>query len=231
MQQLDSLLCAISAVLAPASLVSARLRLQRRRYLVTPTDTRKGGPTAAVIAFHNPLIRVTVVDRDEKRVRRWNSKHPPIYEPGLNDILRIARDGSRECAFSGGPTGCDAPGGQCADQADGLTSVAARQPNLVFTTDVAKCVSEADVVLIAVNTPTKSRGNGAGSATDMAAFEAVTAVVAQHASPGTIIVEKSTVPCRTAQLVQDTASHTFFSSSFLSSSSSKGAASDSNCPD
>lgn len=80
---------------------------------------------------------------------------------------------------------------------------AARQPNLIFTTDVAKCVSEADVVLIAVNTPTKGRGNGAGSATNMAAFEAVTASVARHASPGAIIVEKSTVPCRTAQLVQD----------------------------
>jgi UDPglucose 6-dehydrogenase len=77
---------------------------------------------------------------------------------------------------------------------------------LAFTTDLAKSVSEADMVLIAVNTPTKTRGNGAGSATDMAAFEAVTALIAQHARPGTIIVEKSTVPCRTAQLVQDTAS-------------------------
>lgn len=47
---------------------------------------------------------------------------------------------------------------------------------------------------------------GAGSATDMTAFEAVTGVVAQHARPGAIIVEKSTVPCRTAQLVKDTVS-------------------------
>ncbi|AEO66488.1 uncharacterized protein THITE_128638 [Thermothielavioides terrestris NRRL 8126] len=160
-----------------------------------------GGPTAAVIAFHNPDIRVTVVDRDEKRIRRWNSRHPPIYEPGLNDILRIARDGSRECVVASSPTNCDAAVSSRDDEAAGaseghpgrLITVAARQPNLVFTTDVAKCVSEADVVLIAVNTPTKSRGNGAGSATDMAAFEAVTAVVAQHASPGTIIVEKSTL--------------------------------------
>ncbi|KAK4147877.1 UDP-glucose/GDP-mannose dehydrogenase family, NAD binding domain-containing protein [Dichotomopilus funicola] len=141
-----------------------------------------GGPTAAVIALHNPHIRVTVVDKDHTRIRRWNSKHPPIYEPGLNDILRVVRDGST------------------ATKGD----AAARQPNLIFTTDVATCVREADVVLIAVNTPTKERGNGAGSATDMAAFEAVTAMVARHASPGAIIVEKSTVPCRTAQLVQDT---------------------------
>lgn len=62
------------------------------------------------------------------------------------------------------------------------------------------------MVLIAVNTPTKTRGLGAGSATDMTAFEAVAAEVALHAKPGAIIVEKSTVPCRTAQLVRETVS-------------------------
>ncbi|KAK3389941.1 hypothetical protein B0H63DRAFT_105733 [Podospora didyma] len=164
-----------------------------------------GGPTAAVIAFQNPHIRVTVVDRDEKRIRRWNSQHPPIYEPGLNDILRVARDGSRQCIVCT-ESECSDGSSQCGGNGCASTTVAARLPNLFFTTDVAKCISEADVVLIAVNTPTKSRGTGAGSATDMAAFEAVTAVVAQHARPGAIIVEKSTVPCRTAELVQDTLS-------------------------
>ncbi|KAK3290386.1 uncharacterized protein B0H64DRAFT_332046 [Chaetomium fimeti] len=174
-----------------------------------------GGPTAAVIALHNPHIRVTVVDKDENRIRRWNSKHPPIYEPGLHDILRIVRDGSGPSATNDELT---KPGGldgvfpreavSSGNYGEGrharvqTKSDVARQPNLVFTTDLAKCVSEADVILIAVNTPTKTRGNGAGSATDMAAFEAVTALVARHASPGAIIVEKSTVPCRTAQLVQ-----------------------------
>jgi UDPglucose 6-dehydrogenase len=81
-----------------------------------------------------------------------------------------------------------------------------RQPNLFFSTEVSRCIFEADIVLIAVNTPTKTRGAGAGSATDMTAFEAVTAEVAQHARPGAIIVEKSTVPCRTAQLVKETVS-------------------------
>lgn len=79
----------------------------------------------------------------------------------------------------------------------------AHAPNLFFSADVARCISEADIVIIAVNTPTKSRGAGAGSATDMTAFEAVTAVVVQNARPGAIIVEKSTVPCRTAELVED----------------------------
>lgn len=177
-----------------------------------------GGPTAAVIAFQNPHIRVAVVDRDPNRIRRWNSRHPPIYEPGLANIVRIARDGSRECGFVNEPvksgasdslssasTSSSECGSQCGDH-QGLTAVPARAPNLFFSTEVSRWIGEADIVLIAVNTPTKSRGAGAGSATDMTAFEAVTGEVARHARPGAIIVEKSTVPCRTAQLVQETVS-------------------------
>lgn len=167
---------------------------------------------------------MTVVDKDEKRIRRWNSVHPPIYEPGLNHILRIARDGSKECTIEtrslsttnttslNTPDVSDTstPASECSSQCGDnvLKPIPARQPNLFFTADVAKSISEADIVLIAVNTPTKSRGAGAGSATDMTAFEAVTNVVAQHARPGAIIVEKSTVPCRTAQFVQDTVRRT-----------------------
>jgi UDPglucose 6-dehydrogenase len=121
-----------------------------------------------------------VVDKDEVRIRRWNSRHLPIYEPGLGEMVRAARDGLPATA-----------------------STPAHAPNLFFSADVARCISEADIVIIAVNTPTKSRGAGAGSATDMTAFEAVTAVVVQHARLGAIIVEKSTVPCRTAELVED----------------------------
>ncbi|CAK7233537.1 hypothetical protein SEUCBS140593_008635 [Sporothrix eucalyptigena] len=153
-----------------------------------------GGPTAAVIAFQNPHIKVVVVDKDPVRIRRWNSRHPPIYEPGLADIVRIARDGSRECSVGEAPAK-DAAGGKM---------IPSRTPNLLFSTDISRYIGEADIVLIAVNTPTKYRGAGAGSATDMTAFEAVTGEVAQHARPGAIIVEKSTVPCRTAQLMQET---------------------------
>ncbi|KHN99379.1 UDP-glucose 6-dehydrogenase [Metarhizium album ARSEF 1941] len=161
-----------------------------------------GGPTAAVLAFQNPNIRVTVVDRDELRIRRWNSRHPPIYEPGLHDIVRVARDGSRHFSF----VNESASESEVASSEDADISVPSRPANLFFTTDVAKSIGEADIVLVAVNTPTKERGVGAGSATDMTAFEAVTAVVAQYAREGAIIVEKSTVPCRTAQLVADTLS-------------------------
>ncbi|KAF5127824.1 UDP-glucose 6-dehydrogenase 4 [Metarhizium anisopliae] len=161
-----------------------------------------GGPTAAVIAFQNPHIKVTVVDRDELRIRRWNSRHPPIYEPGLHDIVRVARDGSRDFTFANE----SASESELTSDQEGDISVPSRPTNLFFTTDVAKSIGEADMVLVAVNTPTKDRGVGAGSATDMTAFEAVTAVVAQYAREGAIIVEKSTVPCRTAQLVADTLS-------------------------
>ncbi|KAF5653571.1 UDP-glucose 6-dehydrogenase [Fusarium sp. NRRL 25303] len=175
----------------------------------TPIEVRRiccvgagyvGGPTAAVVAFQNPHIQVTVVDRDTTRIRRWNSRHPPIYEPGLHDIVRIARDGGRPTKISNEPT-TDSEGSSAEE---GEITVAERKPNLFFSTDIAKHIGEADIVLVAVNTPTKYRGVGAGSATDMTAFEAVTGVVAQYAREGAIIVEKSTVPCRTAQLVADT---------------------------
>lgn len=143
---------------------------------------------------------MTVVDRDVVRIRRWNSRHPPIYEPGLHDIVRVARDGSRSFTY----VNQDALEAQTTSTEHDRTHVACRPANLFFTTDVATSIGEADVVLVAVNTPTKDRGAGAGSATDMTAFEAVTAVVAQYAREGAIIVEKSTVPCRTAQLVADT---------------------------
>ncbi|KAI3398906.1 hypothetical protein diail_8229 [Diaporthe ilicicola] len=162
-----------------------------------------GGPTAAVIAFNNPHIRVTVVDLNEDRIRRWNSRHPPIYEPGLEGIVRVARDGTRETVIANAHTS-DADGLPGATLASREIVVPARQPNLFFSTHVGQCISEADVVLISVNTPTKTRGAGKGCATDMTAFEAVTAEIARHARPGAIIVEKSTVPCRTAQMVQET---------------------------
>ncbi|KAM0326609.1 hypothetical protein ACHAQA_006478 [Verticillium albo-atrum] len=157
-----------------------------------------GGPTAAVIAFQNPQIRVTIVDRDEGRIRRWNSKHPPIYEPGLRDIVRIARDGSRKCSLDAVPRTS-----QELNAGEDPVTITSRPPNLFFSTNVAEGIAEADLVLISVNTPTKTRGIGAGSATDMTAFEAVTSVVAQHAKSGAIIVEKSTVPCRTAEMVAE----------------------------
>ncbi|KAJ5595666.1 UDP-glucose 6-dehydrogenase [Penicillium hetheringtonii] len=146
-----------------------------------------GGPTAAVIAHQNPSINVTVVDKDERRIRRWNSRHLPIYEPGLAGIVRVARDGLKASSQDDKHVPAEAP----------------RKANLFFSSDVSRCIRDSDIVLIAVNTPTKSRGAGQGRATDMTSFEAVAAEVVRHAKDGTIIVEKSTVPCRTAEMIQE----------------------------
>ncbi|KAI6087644.1 nucleotide sugar dehydrogenase [Hypoxylon rubiginosum] len=164
-----------------------------------------GGPTAAIMAYQNPHLRVTVVDNNEQRIRRWNSEHLPIYEPGLGDIVRIARDGSRQFQFTNKPIDQHQQStslGQNFLQHDEQVTVPARSPNLFFSTQVGECIREADIVLIAVNTPSRTKGVGAGSATNMSSFNGVARVVAQHARPGAIIVEKSTVPCMTSKSVK-----------------------------
>jgi UDPglucose 6-dehydrogenase len=147
------------------------------------------------MALHNPSIHVDVLDKDQRRIRRWNSPHLPIHEAGLNEIVRVARDGARISSRGhkvGLETGRDRPPVAPSD----------RLPNLVFTCDSQASIARADMVLLAVNTPTKTFGVGAGRATNMTAFDAVAKEVALYAKPGTIIVEKSTVPCGTAQRVR-----------------------------
>ncbi|RDL39925.1 Udp-glucose 6-dehydrogenase [Venustampulla echinocandica] len=175
-----------------------------------------GGPTAAMIALQNPHLRVTVVDRDPSRIRQWKSKHLPIHEPGLQHIIRITRDGSKALSFFNEPARFDSfdsvssassATSECESQCGELRDeiyISSRSPNLFFSTEVSKTLSQADIVFIAVNTPTKKRGMGAGRATDMTALEAVSREIAIHAKPGAIIVEKSTVPCRTAEMIQNT---------------------------
>ena len=161
-----------------------------------------GGPAAAVIALHNSHIRVTVVDRDEARIRAWNSHHLPIHEPGLVDIVRVGRDGiavpvsntSRQLKLYSEDEN---------DYKAKQSSKAARSPNLFFSTACAETIATADMILISINTPTKRHGVGAGKATDMGAFEAVIYDIATYARPSTVLVEKSTVPCKTGQLIKD----------------------------
>ncbi|KAI8890030.1 nucleotide sugar dehydrogenase [Backusella circina FSU 941] len=76
---------------------------------------------------------------------------------------------------------------------------ACRDKNLFFSTDVDKHIQEADLIFVSVNTPTKKQGLGAGMAADLAYVEAATRRIAQVAKSSKIVVEKSTVPCRTAQ--------------------------------
>ncbi|KAH7377075.1 UDP-glucose 6-dehydrogenase [Plectosphaerella cucumerina] len=149
-----------------------------------------GGPTAALVAFHNPHLQVTVVDLNAERVDAWNSPHLPIHEAGLPKIVRIARDGTNETTAFLPSVGKS-------------VKVAPREPNLVFTTDVKNGIGAADVVLICVNTPTKTYGIGAGFTADLSAVEGASETVARYAKDGAIIVEKSTVPTGTARMIRE----------------------------
>ena len=78
-----------------------------------------------------------------------------------------------------------------------------RGRNLNFSTAVEPAIASADMVFIAVNTPTKSRGLGAGQASDLRWIEACARTVAAHATGHTVVVEKSTLcPVRSAEIVK-----------------------------
>ena len=78
-----------------------------------------------------------------------------------------------------------------------------RNKNLFFSTDIKKSISEADMIFISVNTPTKNKGLGAGYASDLKWVESSARQVAEFSQGHTIIVEKSTVPVKTAELIQE----------------------------
>lgn len=86
----------------------------------------------------------------------------------------------------------------------GLDAVVARARgrNLHFTTAVDEAIAGADMVFLSVNTPTKTRGVGAGQASDLRWIEASARQVATAARGHTIVVEKSTLPVRTAEAVK-----------------------------
>lgn len=126
-----------------------------------------GGPTMAMIALKCPDIQVTVVDMNATRIASWNGDSLPIYEPGLDDVVRQARG-----------------------------------KNLHFSTDVAGHIKSADIIFVAVNTPTKTYGVGAGRAADLRYIESVARTIAQHATGSKIIVEKSTIPVKTADTIR-----------------------------
>ena len=78
----------------------------------------------------------------------------------------------------------------------------ARGRNLTFSTEVEASIAAADLVFISVNTPTKTKGLGAGQASDLRWVEACARTVAQASTGHTIVVEKSTLPVRTAAAIQ-----------------------------
>ena len=130
-----------------------------------------GGPTMSVIADRCPHLEVNVVDTNEERIKKWNSKdltELPIYEPGLEDVIERRRN-----------------------------------KNLKFTSDVKENIANADMIFISVNTPTKSRGLGAGQASDLKWVDLCARQIAKYAKGETIVIEKSTLPVKTAQTINE----------------------------
>jgi UDPglucose 6-dehydrogenase len=125
-----------------------------------------GGPTMAMIAAKCPDIRVEVVDLNQARINAWNSDNLPVYEPGLDEVVKSARG-----------------------------------RNLFFSTGVEDAVRGADIIFVSVNTPTKTFGLGAGRAADLRYIEAVARMIATVVDEPKIIVEKSTIPVKTAETI------------------------------
>ncbi len=87
----------------------------------------------------------------------------------------------------------------------GLKEIVAdtRDKNLFFSTDVDKAIDEADVIFISVNTPTKTYGKGKGQAADLKFIELCARNIAKVAKTDKIVVEKSTLPVRTAGAIKN----------------------------
>jgi len=120
----------------------------------------------AIIARRCPGVNATVVDMNAARIAAWNSDRLPVYEPGLDEVVKEVRG-----------------------------------RNLTFSTDVPGAIKRAEMIFVCVNTPTKSYGIGAGRAADLRYVESVARTIAEHANGPKIIVEKSTIPVKTAESI------------------------------
>ena len=121
----------------------------------------------AVIAAKSPDVLVTVVDISQKQIDAWNSDELPIYEPGLDELVKSVRG-----------------------------------KNLLFSTDVEGTIASSDIIFVSVNTPTKISGIGAGRAANIKNCELCARTIAKVATSDKIVVEKSTVPVRTAESIK-----------------------------
>ena len=87
----------------------------------------------------------------------------------------------------------------------GLSEVVAqaRDRNLFFSTDIDQAIDEAQMIFMAVNTPTKTEGDGAGMAADLRYVEASARAIARVSTTSKVVVEKSTLPVRTAEKIKE----------------------------
>ena len=87
----------------------------------------------------------------------------------------------------------------------GLSDVVkeARGRNLFFSDDIAGNIEKAEMIFMAVNTPTKTEGEGAGMKADLRNIEACARDIAKYSKKDKIVVEKSTLPVRTAEKIKE----------------------------
>jgi len=78
-----------------------------------------------------------------------------------------------------------------------------RNKNLFFSTNIKEAIESADIIFISVNTPTKTKGLGAGKSSDLKWVESSAREVAKYSKGYTIVVEKSTLPVRTAEVIEN----------------------------
>ena len=79
----------------------------------------------------------------------------------------------------------------------------ARGRNLFFSTDIKSAINLSQMIFMAVNTPTKTEGEGAGMAADLRYIEACAKDIAKYSKSDKIVVEKSTLPVRTAEKIKE----------------------------
>ena len=79
----------------------------------------------------------------------------------------------------------------------------ARGRNLFFSDDISGNIEKAEMIFMAVNTPTKTEGEGAGMAADLRYIEACALDIAKYSKSDKIVIEKSTLPVRTAEKIKE----------------------------
>jgi UDPglucose 6-dehydrogenase len=79
----------------------------------------------------------------------------------------------------------------------------ARGINLFFSDDIPGNIEKAEMIFMAVNTPTKTKGEGAGMAADLRYVEACARDIAKYSKSDKIVIEKSTLPVRTAEKIKE----------------------------
>ena len=78
-----------------------------------------------------------------------------------------------------------------------------RGKNLFFSTEIDNAISESQIIFMAVNTPTKTYGEGKGMAADLTFVESCARQIAKASKNDKIVVEKSTLPVRTAEKIKE----------------------------